>query len=277
MYEIKANDLTILLNNPNSEGKFEFEGLILNRQPDTVYRRYIPYIDEGYEGKKIISISNYLFDKMKAAADEQLEKYIQDNINNMDFYTEKGESGNYIFWGRYNINFIDKYPKIEDSRSRIGLNDIVEGIASCSINRSICEYDFIQDKITITKYEYGDNREMTPLEVFYGGSLNHIVAVEQYRKGTAHPAFTEIVNLNKFLEGKKSVKIILKDGQVIEYKNAYGIYSGDILELYPSGFYIDDNYRMSPRINKHLPISELDYLQFGKNIYRINTDNLNIE
>ncbi len=273
-YEIKKNDITILLSGADGRGKFEFEGLIINSKPDVIFKEYISSFDESIENKTLISMRKYLFSKIKEQADKQLKEYIENNINNTDFYTEKNEYG-YVFWGRQNT-WHNKYPEIREDIS-LCLNDIGEGNILCIINNTECIFNFMKDEFTEIKKQYNNQEEKTPIDIFYGGGLNFIIAIEQYRKGIAHKGFTEIVNLNNFLEGKKSIKIKLKDGRCIELKDSYGVSASDIIEMIDGKFYINDSYSMKPRIKDRLPITELDYLQFGKNVYKINTDNLVIE
>lgn len=272
VYKIQNNGLTVLLKNPDGEGKFKFEGLIINNNPNVVYMSYVDMWTKKEEGKTYVSLYNYLYDKLKVEADKQLKEYINNNINNKDFYTKKDEYNHFF---RDNLFADGELPNIK-KEIKIYLDGIAEGVVNCIIGGYIsCKYDIIQDKFIEIKEHYNSKR-ITPLDVFYGCYLDYILAIEQYNRGIAHKAFTEIVNLNKFLKGKKSIKIALKDGRVLELKKD-NIKASDILSITNDEFVLNHNYYFRPMIDEELPLTEVDYLQYSKTIYKINTDNLIIK
>lgn len=278
MYELKNGDLTILLKGGNSDGKFEFEGLTVANKPNIIFKKYIWSRDnKEVDGKQLIEIGDYLFDKLKTEADKQLEEYIEQNINNQSFWTENNNE-HYNFFTR-TLSFKDECPQQRIDKD-VSYYEIGEGIVTLIVNRILCVYDFNQDKFIRLTSEYSradEKKDFTPLEVFYNKmELSQILAVEQYKRGVAHKTFTEIVNLNKWLEGKKSVKLNLKDGRVIEIKNNGEITARSIINIVENEFYINDYYYMKPRINATLPISELESLQFSRSTYLINIDNLSL-
>ena len=257
LYKIENGDVTIYVRS-GIRGSFEFEKMTIKNKPGIVFKTYV-YKEE----ENMVSIGEYVYKKLKNIIDQRLQQYVKDNISRYDFYTKKSEYNENIFFERF-YTFKDKYTE-KRCDYNTSLNDIVEGIATLSVNNCKCKFNLVKDEFI----------DMTPLSKFYSEhDLNLMVAIEQYKQGTAHKIFTEIVNLNKFLEGKKSIKLILKDGRVIDLKCQYGVSVSKILRLIKDKFYIDDNYDMKPRLGEKLPLEALDYLQFGKKQYRINIENL---
>jgi len=269
--------ITVLLDKPSREGEFKFDGLYLNNNPDTIYKKYVWGYDKKEADKIYIDLLDYIYDKMKEIADSQLKVHIDQNISNMSFYTQKDKYGYYEFFSE---SPIFDYPKIQKDIT-VYLNDITEGIVNCKINNRECVFDLIKDRFTKIKPTHGYEREyITALNVIYGYefALNKLVALEQYKKGIAHKTYTELVNLKKFFDGKKSIKIKLKSGQVIEYKSDhYGINFNQIMHLQEDRYFIHDSYDMKPRPSKIIDLSELECFQYGKNTYKLNIENLIIE
>ena len=278
-YEIRNEKVTVLVKGPDYKGNFAFDGLIVNAEPNIIYKEYVDRREKEDPGKTFVLIQDYLYAKLKKEADAELGVYIEKNINNQDFYTEKMVNcpTNYSFWDT-GLNFKDQYPDVVRS-GYLNFGKISEGVVQQTINGVNVIFGFIQDAFISMKWEHAhenDDEQVTPMEIFYD-RLNEILAIEQYRRGIAHPAYTEIVNLNKWLEGKQSVKIVLKNGTVYECKartTGAGVQARSIITLYGEIFYIKDSFLLRPKLDEKLPIADLDYLQYGKHSYRVNTDNL---
>ncbi|GCD12633.1 hypothetical protein [Clostridium tagluense] len=284
-YQLRNGNMTTLLSGADTNGKFEFEGLMIDSIPNVVFKKYIWSHDvQIADGVKYVEIGTYIFDKLKESADQQLKEYIENNINDTVFYTNMNQNDSCFLTN--NHSWEDEYPKIQRNVST-SYSEAGEGIFKITIDGIICVYDFKEAKFIKFEKEYNnsydkDKKEITPLDIFYRRNLNLILAIEQYRKGTAHNVFTELVNLNKFLNGKKSVKInfkndIGKKGKIVTLKSNNSVSSNGLFTIFNNEFYINDSYNMQPRLDKRLPLSELDYLQFGKKTYKINVENLVIK
>jgi len=275
MLEIKNGPVCILVNDPKHNGSFEFSGLMLNSKPDVVYKDHIWGSEPEIPGKTSVSMSVLIYDKLKAMADAELKSFIDSNIERKDFYTQKSEYGRYTFFEE--SRYSDVIPKEQFSLG-ITYSRITEGVIEGTINHVQFAYDLIQGEFTEIKNCYGDRDTLAPIDVFYSQPERlERLAIEQYLKGIAHPVFTEMVNLNKFLQGKKSVKLVLKNGSTHELKYDH-INAKNIVNIVGSQFFIEDSYWLKPRLQEgYLPIKDLDYLQFAKKVYRINPDNLVIE
>jgi len=272
-FEMVNGPVTIILEGGDSAGKFSFEGIKVETKPNVLYKPYVWGHGKKAAGEvTIVSLSEYIYAKLKVQADADLKDYIAEHINDTTFYKV------YRFFDRY-CSFKDTYPEI-DENINLSYENIARGLVNARIARSsYCVFDLVQDKFqSIKASEYKDAKDKTPLQVFYGSMLDSIMAVEQYKRGIAHPAFTELVNLNKFLDGKKSVKLVMKSGKVHELKTKGSeVRASLIVEFRTAKFYLNTSYYMAPRFAYNTEVSELDYLQFGRQTYKIHTANLAIE
>ena len=283
LFEIKNKDVTIVLEQSyGGEGQFEFYELYLNSEPTIRYRKSYyggsPYDKSINNDNKYYNISDFVYNKLKELADKELEQYLNKNINNMKLYKIKDNS-----WGSSDIWF-NLYKCKDEHEVKVeyvnsDYNEITEGIMSICYNHChICKYDLNEGKfISLMEERYGKTKIKTPLEIIYCEDLTQLLLVEQYKRGTCHKAFTELVNLNKFLKDKKSIKILLKDGTEIKMVDKYSVRISDLLQFMEDNkFYINNSYDMKPRPSKVIDINELDCIQYGKNKYYINVENLKI-
>jgi len=277
IYEIKNGEVTILVKSDYRNAKFDFKGLMVSNKPNILFKDYVSSYDEKIEGKSSIQMSTYILEKLKEIASNELKEYLERNINRTDFYYKKDEYGEYSFWKELYL-FKNKMPKIEENIT-LSYDYIADGIAEGAINGICCVFDFLQDDFISFRKQHDSNnkqKSITPFNIFYKHYRNLILALEQYKRRMAHKAFSEIIRLNEFLEGKKSIKLYFKDGLVVEYKDNYGIRINSIIEIIENKFYIARNYSFRPELKSKKLISELDYLQYGKNKYIINADNYQI-
>lgn len=275
--QIKKNKFTILFDDVDHDGSFRFMGYFLNNNPNVIYKIYVPLIAEKDTDKTYIRISEYFYNKIEDVFKKQLQDYIEKNINNKDFYYEKNEYNQYIFWNKYNLNhFREEYPNYCGG-IRLDFSKIHNGIIEFRINNKFCSFDIIKDDfVMIAKKKYNEVQEITPLEVFYNQlQINIALAIEQHKKGIAHKAFSELVKLNNFLEGKKSVRLILDNNEEIKVALTHStLDANDIVELVGDKFYITTSYNMKPRPEKNIPINRLKCLKYGRTTYEINPNNL---
>lgn len=270
----KRNGITVYLNNHDYNGDFSFYGLTADNKPGIMFIK-CAICRQKAEGTEI-EIAEYLYNKIKTEADKQLNEYIDQHINDTEFYTDKNDRGKFFFGKR--MLFTDEY-KEKKPTINISYSYIVDGLVYLSVNNAALIFDFKTDTFADpikSIHSYEENEKLTFMDVLYGCDLDLILATEQYKRGIAHKAFTEIVNLNKWLDGKKSVKLIFKDGSSTKVETGgSNVNSFYILSLIDKNFVVDDSYYMKPRLKyNYIPVSALNYLQFGKNTYRINADNL---
>ncbi len=118
------------------------------------------------------------------------------------------------------------------------------------------------------------------MKSLYGEELYQVLALEQYKIGKAPTAYIELAKLVKFLEGKTSIKVILKNGTVHKLIKPHKrtIQAGDILTVMKrkdkTEFVLQDNVYLKPRLGENLSLEALNCLQFGKQKHYFNVEGL---
>ena len=155
---------------------------------------------------------------------------------------------------------------------------MIDGLVGIEVNHTVCVYNFAAHEPAGYKALYHDKElATTPMRVFYGDCLPQLLALEQHKRGLAPPVYTELARLNAFLEGKKSVKLVMKDGAVHELKPNHGVFMSDLLHYSPeceTPFCLKDAYHLKPRFDHNRPLAGLDYLQYGKQQFYIDAQAL---
>lgn len=272
---IVSGDITLYVKPNYKETEFSLEGFTVKRDHANYY--CLSLYGASYscipEERTPIEISEYLLSYYKDLADAQLQESLETQTVTCDLQQLENEEQYKDFWAEA-ICSAGKEIK-NDIHGDVLLEKIRTGIVVFEIGSTYCRYDFIKNQ-HIGYFNSHDNEvDISPMQLFYGGVFLKHLALEQHRQGIAPPAYTELVKLGDFLRDKKSLKLVMKNGVVHEYKNNYG---GDVTarDLLVSGFlenrtvfFLNDNYYMKPRFAKNLPLSELDYLQFGRNKHYI--------
>lgn len=268
LYKIDRGEFTILLENFNdAEGNFRFHGLIVKDKPDIVFRKQMFYDKEDGEGKTSVLIGEYLYNKLKENADAQLKEYISKNISDMGIYKQTNIYKDMLGWDEDNLESSTKNRNLT-----VSFSDIYKGVVSCKVDYAFCAFNFLKDVFT----EIGDGFLNKEMDIFYAYRLNQIMVTEQFKRGIAPKAAAEIMNINKFLKGKKSSKLILTNGNAIQIKCGYGLSASDVFCLKDNKYYMESTYYMDPKPKNITPVQNLYSIKFGKQEYRINVENMKI-
>jgi hypothetical protein len=275
MYEIKNGAVTIYVDPLYDGATFEFKGLTVEGD-ETFYQKYDTKNKPAeINGRPCAGLDGYLLTLFKRIADEQLAGYLDQHINDMDVYDIKGGSIQAI------LSDTSAEPDTGYS-SDVSLNQVIDGIVGYRVNNVICLHNLISKTVVgFKRNNSGDKTETTPMNIFYGDRLAVMLSLEQYKRGMAPPFVTELMRLRLFLNGKKSAKLIMRDGSVHEYKprNGGDVKAGRLIcfdaDNAAEPFYLADFYDIRPRFNRRRQIADLDYLQFGKEKFYLNAAALN--
>jgi hypothetical protein len=256
LYKIQEGDLVFFLGKRYNGVSFDIQGFKV-KGDGTYY---------ALHGKDGVNLESYLLSKFQALADKELADYFNSNINDMKMYEPVHIDA---IWG--NAGEKPYTPFVTD----IVCNKLMKGIAGLAVNSTVCLYDFVA-KTTAGFLDRYSNTSMdtTLLKVFYGRYLKCLLAFEQYNRGVSHPVYNEFVRLREFLKGKKSVKLVIEDGVVHEYKmHTASITPRSLIYLEESGtpcyFMLNNGYYLRPGFDKACSIQELDYIGYGRERYRI--------
>lgn len=264
--------------------------MVLKTEPNKIYgldtydftREYRSELFKTAEekGLEIINITEVIREKIRNIVDRELQKYIENNINNIDYITEfsvreysnytsksfeflreASEFGNDI---RNDIEAVKKY--------NIALKQVDNGIIRLytdSYSRASFEYN-------LEKQEFNISDEEILKRVYSDKILKLILAYEQYTRGITPPIYNEIAKINQFLEDKKSVTFELYNGTKVKAETRLS----NILDIKDTGdIYIADKY--TNKVIEGTPIeyckclgTELKCLKYGKNVLEIDSKSL---
>ena len=225
---------------------------------------------DGYE---IIDITEMIREKIKSIVEKELEKYVENNINNITYITQ----AKIIEFSDYNsivFEFLGEAYKFgQDVRNDdeaikrygISIQKINEGIVEYGTDRYYNQNKFEYD---IEKNRFSIDDEEILLTIYSEKELKLILAYEQYKRGLTPPIYNEIAKINEFLKDKKTVSFELKNGTVIKAEANLS----NILQIQNNGeIYIADKY--GNKVVEGNPINyrqclgtELKCLKYAKNV-----------
>ena len=173
---------------------------------------------EIFKGKNIIiDLKGTLYNTLRRILNENIDKFVNENINNISylFENDKSDYENISLYEmgrdiRKNQNY-GLHNNISLLLNNFEYQDISNGLVKISTRTG--KKDFIYD---MKKMEFINN-EIDIFKAVYGlTSLKKILAYEQYKKGLTPPFYNEVAKINEFLEGKKTVTLELNDGGRIQ-------------------------------------------------------------
>jgi len=267
LYQIKNDDVTLYVEMSYKGTQFDYKGFTVEGDSNFYMPSLTKFNQINLDGRPCVDICDYLFDKYKALADaqllEHLERHILDTLSPEDFND---------FWQQ-----AGQQPTFKHSKE-LREKQVIDGLVGIEINRAVCFYNFAAHEPAGYRALFQDKElATTPMRVFYGDHLKQLLALEQYKRGLAPPMYTELARLNAFLEGKKSVKLVMKDSAVHEFKPNYDLFVSGLLDYWPeckTPFRLKNAYHLKPGFGSSRSLTDLDYLQFGKQQFAIDTDAL---
>ena len=220
---------------------------------------------EIFKGKNIIiDLKGTLYNTLRRILNENIDKFVNENINNISylFENDKSDYENISLYEmgrdiRKNQNY-GLHNNISLLLNNFEYQDISNGLVKISTRTG--KNDFIYD---MKKMEFINN-EIDIFKAVYGlTSLKKILAYEQYKKGLTPPFYNEVAKINEFLEGKKTVTLVLNDGGRIQVPAQIS----NILATNYKEFWINTQLN-------NMDITNLRAIGYGKKELVVNTENL---
>ena len=267
LYSIQKGKFTYYLECSHTGIEFKFIGFTIEGTEGFFKKYHYDHSKEEVSGHPCIDISAYLLEKLKIDADIELKEYLEKHISDYSTY-EKSDSASKDLWENAGVEVC------QDNRADLDCSKVMDGIVTLSINGYNAVYDFNEGKFTDIHSIYGDkDKTITPMEAVYGDVLDQMLAMEQYKRGLAPPVYTEMIRLREYLEGKKSLKLVMKNGDVHVLKaQSDTIYLFTLLKDTGCEFMLADNYLMKPRLVARKSLAELDYFQYGHSKFVIDIE-----
>lgn len=219
---------------------------------------------EIFKGKNIIiDLKGTLYNTLRRILNENIDKFVNENINNISylFENDKSDYENISLYEmgrdiRKNQNY-GLHNNISLLLNNFEYQDISNGLVKISTRTG--KKDFIYD---MKKMEFINN-EIDIFKAVYGlTSLKKILAYEQYKKGLTPPFYNEVAKINEFLEGKKTVTLVLNDGGRIQVPAQIS----NILATNHKEIWINTQLN-------NMDITNLRAIEYGKKELVINTEN----
>lgn len=212
----------------------------------------------------IIDLKGTLYNTLRRILNENIDKFVNENINNSSylFENDKSDYENISLYEmgrdiRKNQNY-GLHNNISLLLNNFEYQDISNGLVKISTRTG--KKDFIYD---MKKMEFINN-EIDIFKAVYGlTSLKKILAYEQYKKGLTPPFYNEVAKINEFLEGKKTVTLELNDGGRIQVPAQIS----NILATNYKEFWINTQLN-------NMDITNLRAIGYGKKELVVNTENL---
>lgn len=212
----------------------------------------------------IIDLKGTLYNTLRRILNENIDKFVNENINNISylFENDKSDYENISLYEmgrdiRKNQNY-GLHNNISLLLNNFEYQDISNGLVKISTRTG--KKDFIYD---MKKMEFINN-EIDIFKAVYGlTSLKKILAYEQYKKGLTPPFYNEVAKINEFLEGKKTVTLELNDRGRIQVPAQIS----NILATNYKEFWINTQLN-------NMDITNLRAIGYGKKELVVNTENL---
>ena len=220
---------------------------------------------EIFKGKNIIiDLKGTLYNTLRRILNENIDKFVNENINNISylFENDKSDYENISLYEmgrdiRKNQNY-GLHNNISLLLNNFEYQDISNGLVKISTRTG--KKDFIYD---MKKMEFINN-EIDIFKAVYGlTSLKKILAYEQYKKGLTPPFYNEVAKINEFLEGKKTVTLELNDGGRIQVP-------AQISKILATNY---KEFWINTQLN-NMDITNLRAIGYGKKELVVNTENL---
>lgn len=226
--------------------------------------------EENYE---IIDVEKRLKEKISKIISRELKEIYKENINN-DFLLEYKASEFNPYLKIYPIleNGYSFGKNIRDDEYRIKylnleFQQINNGIITV-MNNDI-KYDLINDRFL------NSDREILS-GVYRENEVKQIILYQKYVNGLGTGIYNEIAKINNFLNDKKSVNVILKNGIIFKaeakIRNILNICANG--KIYVSDVYTNKIIKGKRFESQEYKANEIEYLKYGNDELKINTDNL---
>lgn len=172
-------------------------------------------------GLRNVYADSYLYDLLVQEAFRQLERYLEENLHNMEMYQfDDFWEGALRYAGRLILpgtiytttqqveqGIVTIYYHIQNNYSDFPLT---------------CCYDFVSERLFLKYADWHRADEEAPqdfMRYFYRGGERYILAQQQFDAGLIPApymgAYFELCSINSFLEGKRTVRVHFQNGKAV--------------------------------------------------------------
>lgn len=278
------NNLKIDKSDNNCEMKCDW--CVLKNDPNKIFCLDEDILDEkSYKGKtdqkilnsnlQILNLKEIIRNQLQEIIQNEINKFIDTNINNISYFFEKSKSvdsntpkfnkiPSFIVVYEVGIDLLktNSYSikeKVNMFVKNIKFRDIGNGKIHFGFDRYRNTDDVTYDLKTM-KFEESNSELLSKL--YSKETLKKFLAYEQYKKAITPDYYNEIAKINRFLQNKKTINVLLKDGT----EKKVGAETYNILGKGNIGFKLN--------VDKDNNIERLRAVKYGRNEVSINANHL---
>lgn len=271
MILIKIEDATLYYKFSNrKDGSLKFLGFTMDS--DNTKYFVTDKNSEVLTGKEKIIINDYIKAKIDSQLQEDLKLHIQTLINtnildNMTVFEKRD------FWNEA-LYYAGEEIRIDDYNVRVQFDDIESSAVTLSLGFYKGKFCLFDEKIGNFYNILNNQVKNSLLEIYYTSELlKQVVMNEKVKIGTAPLTYQHLAELNHFLDFKKSVTLVLKDGKkvnikaiILDWLGAYDILNceekNDQVQFFINNTYLPDNLDVS--------LDDIAYLQYKNEKFNFN-------
>lgn len=271
MILIKIEDATLYYKFSNrKDGSLKFLGFTMDS--DNTKYFVTDKNSEVLTGKEKIIINDYIKAKIDSQLQEDLKLHIQTLINtnildNMTVFEKRD------FWNEA-LYYAGEEIRIDDYNVRVQFDDIESSAVTLSLGFYKGKFCLFDEKIGNFYNILNNQVKNSLLEIYYPSKLlKQVVMNEKVKIGTAPLTYQHLAELNHFLDFKKSVTLVLKDGKkvnikaiILDWLGAYDILNceekNDQVQFFINNTYLPDNLDVS--------LADIAYLQYKNEKFNFN-------
>lgn len=213
---------------------------------------------------KVIDLKYEIYQVLDKILRENINKFVNKNINNISYFFDNEVDKEYVFHlydiGKdilnKGIHRVEGY--INSLLDNFEYKDIFNGLIELSTRTG--KEHFVFD---MTNMKFKENELDIFKKIYSMPKLIKILAYEQYKRGITPPFYNEVAKINEFLEDKKTVTLLLNDGE----KKQVSAQISNILATNYKEFWINTQLN-------NMDITNLRAIGYGKKELIINTENL---
>lgn len=261
-YEIKHNELTLYLN-PTRDSMLSILGISTKDDDDRVYT--VMYKEEFTAcGFDAVDLRAFLENRLSETAGAEVEA----------FCTKAPSQGmlDQAFW-KLATGHAGKEPEPNCS-----WNLRFNGIFQYEVEMQKVRGGYQKDEFSTYNFQtqqfLAKDDPLHYAKVYFGDMYRFALAECWMKNGLMPPAYVEIAAINRFLEGKKTVKLLMKNGSEHTCQSKHFMIKASSFMMFDKNGYSAEKYLASQNENPNVGITDILGFKHGSQLHPINPEPL---
>jgi len=285
-HELETENLKMILRDPNKSSyddcSIKIFGFYKKEDPTVVY--YLNYLGYGTEklqedakekGIKLVETYEKVYYILKKNILQLLEKKLNNNLTDYSVYDwDNPQEWKLGYQTKDLLPSIIKYYDIENLLTE-------ENISINLRDRDNYILDFNLSNFDIDKINYIGVEELPLLDiVIREWDYKQILIAKQFTENTAPQVVYNIFALNEWFKGKKSVWLVLENGEKYKFKSNRG-YEPKFQHIFTyssseNEYVVNDSYYFNHKLGRYYDLSEVKGFKYNSDFYPINEEDFEI-